>query len=276
MQLSCLPVSFFSDIIEGRMTIFQWAQMCAGMGLDALDLSILFLSDRSLQAAADARQQVESAGMRVAMLTTYPDFTHPDPAQRKRELELEQHAVALAAELGASLVRVTAGQAHPETSRRNGIAWAVEGLARLVETTSHTGVRLVYENHSKPGAWTFTDFSQPPEIFLAIFHQTASANLGINFDLGNATAFAQDPVELLQQVIHRVVSIHASDTAARGRLQHVLLGTGATPYPELFACLRRHGWDGWICIEEASYQGQPGVQAAVDYVRRTWEETSNA
>jgi hypothetical protein len=42
MKLSCLPVSFFSDITEGSMSVFEWAQMGASIGLDAIDISILF------------------------------------------------------------------------------------------------------------------------------------------------------------------------------------------------------------------------------------------
>jgi sugar phosphate isomerase/epimerase len=95
--------------------------------------------------------------------------------------------------------------------------------------------------------------------------------LGINFDTGNAATFADDPVQLLMQVIQRVVCIHASDSSLRGELKHTLLGTGITPFPALFAELKRAGWDGWICLEEASYQGYPGVATATEFIRRTWK-----
>ena len=271
MQLSCLPVSFFDDIIEGRMSLGEWARMGADIGLDSIDLSILFVPDRSPSAVAALRREIEATGMRVTMVTSYPDFTHPDPAQRGRELALEQEVVRVSTGLGAKYVRVTAGQAHPETGIEEGTAWAVKGLTRLVETTRDSGVTLVYENHAKPGAWEYTDFSQPPEIFLEIARQTASVGLGINFDTGNAAAFADDPVTLLDQVVDRVASVHASDTAVRGGLQHVLLGTGVTPFDALFKRLKRAGWDGWICMEEASFQGQEGVEAAARYIRQVWD-----
>ena len=270
MQLSCLPVSFFSDIIEGRMSVPAWAQMGAELGLDGVDLSILFVRDRAPAKVAALRRAIEATGIPVVMVTSYPDFTHPDPAQRARELTMEEDVVAVAAGLGARYVRVTAGQAHPETERETGIQWAVEGLTRLLERTRGSGVTLVYENHAKPGAWQYTDFSQPPEIFLEIVRQTAATGLAINFDTGNAAAFAEDPVALLEQVLDRVETVHASDTAVRGALQHVLLGTGVTPYPALFGRLKRAGWDGWICMEEASYQGREGVAAAARFVRATW------
>lgn len=274
MKLSCLPVSFFDDIIGGRMSVGEWAQMGADIGLDAIDVSILFFPDRSPEALAAIRRDIEAAGMQVTMMSTYPDFTHPAAEGRAREIIREQEAVAVAAALGVKLVRVTAGQAHPETGREEGIAWAVEGLKRLVETTRDTGVQLVYENHGKPGAWQYTDFSQPPDIFLEIARATADIGLGINFDTANATAFSEDPLALLDQVIDRVVSIHAADTPVRGELRPVIIGQGLAPFHDVFRRLHRVRWDGWICIEENAQQGREAVEEAVRFVRQAWAETA--
>jgi sugar phosphate isomerase/epimerase len=270
MKLSCIPVSFFRNILDGSMTVQQWAQMGKEIGLDAIDVSILFVPDRSLRAVSALRNGIEAVGMRVAMVASYPDFTHPDPAQRERELGLAHEVVEVAAALGAEMVRVTAGQAHPETGREDGIRWAAEGLGRLAEGTRKSGVRLVYENHAKPGAWTYTDFSQPPDIFLSIVRATADVGLGLNFDTGNAVSFSSDPLGMLAQCLDRVVSIHASDTAVHGALKPVLLGTGLTPFPAIFRVLLEAGWNNWICIEEASFQGRAGVEKAAEFVRHTW------
>jgi sugar phosphate isomerase/epimerase len=270
MRLSCLPVSFFSEILSGQMTVAGWARLAHQVGLDALDISILFVPGRSLAAAAAIRREVQAEGMRIAMVTTYPDFTHPDAAQREMEVTEAVKTVAIAHELGAEMVRVTAGQAHPEVPVADGMTWAVEGLRALFSAINGSGVTLVYENHAKPMVWEYTDFSQPPEIFLEIARRTADTGIMINFDTGNAAAYAEDPVKLLDAVIDRVYSVHASDTARHGALEHVLLGTGVTPYPEIFSRLRAAGWDGWICMEEASKQGLAGIQAAADFVRRTW------
>ena len=270
MKLSCLPVSFFDEIISGRMSVGDWARMGAEIGLDAIDLSILFITDRSARNVAAVRGQIESAGMNVAMITSYPDFTHPDPRQREKELELAVQVVETARQMGAQMLRVTAGQAHPQVERQEGICWAVEGLSCLAERVQDSGVQLVYENHAKPGAWQYADFSQPPEVFLDIVRQTAGAALGVNFDTGNAATFAADPLALLESVADRIVSLHASDSSTRGILNHCLLGTGITPFDVLFKSLKRHAWDGWICMEEASGLGRSGVERAASFVRATW------
>ena len=276
MKLSCIPVSLFKEIIGGSMSIQEWAQLGKEVGLDAIDVSILFIPDRSRVAVARLRKAIEATGMRVAMVASYPDFTHPDAAQRARELAVAQEVVDAAAGLGAELVRVTAGQAHPETGRQDGIRWATEGLRQLTDRTRKSGVRLVYENHAKPGAWTYTDFSQPPDIFLAIVEATIDVGLGLNFDTANATAFSRDPLGLLEQCIDRVVSVHAADTAVHGELKPVLLGTGVTPLEAIFRRLVQAGWNNWICIEEASFQGRDGVAKAAHVVRQLWDRSQEA
>jgi len=272
MKISCLPISYYQEILSGRMSVIDWAEIGASIGLDAIDLSIIFFADSSDGDLRKIRQKINSAGIFVKMLVTYPDFTNPNPDIRKKELTNTKNAVHKAELLGADLVRVTAGQAHPDTDRQPGIEWAVEGLYRLAEATHELDVTLVYENHAKPAIWEYTDFSQSQDIFLEIYQRTSEFNLGINFDTANATAFSDDPVKLLDMVIDRVVSIHASDTAVRNELKPVLLGSGVTPFLELFRILKNVGWDGWICIEEASFQGKKNVEAAAKFIYETWQD----
>ena len=274
MQLSVLPVSFYGDIIAGRMSVAEWARMGAELGLDAVDLSILFVPDRKLTSAEALRRDVESAGMTVTMVSTYPDFTHPDAAQRERELAMEQEAVRLCAAMGARYVRITAGQAHPETGCEEGIAWAAEGMRKLVETVGDVGPQLLWENHGKPGVWQYTDFCQPADIFLRIAEATEGIGLGINYDTANAVAFTEDPVGLLKAILPRVVTIHAADTPVKGALAPVIIGQGIAPFNEVFTILHQGGWDGWICIEEASNEGLRGVEEGAAFVRRMWAETA--
>jgi sugar phosphate isomerase/epimerase len=276
MRLSCLPVSFFAEIIDGRMPVAEWAKIGCALGLDAVDLSILFVQPRTVDQARLLRRQIEDAGSRVAMITTYPDFTHPEAAQRRRELDLAIETVYIAEALGADLVRVTAGQAHPTTGHAQGVDWAIDGLSRLVDAVRTGPVRPVYENHAKPGAWDYTDFSTPPDIFLEIARGTAPVGLGINFDTGNAAAFSADPLAMLDQVVGRVVSVHVADTAGFGELKSVLIGTGISPIHRIFDRLVAAGWNGWLCMEEASFQGQPGIAAAAAFVRAAWQQACAA
>jgi sugar phosphate isomerase/epimerase len=276
MKLSCLPVSFYPDIIAGRMSLGAWARMGVELGLDAIDVSILFFTDRSPPALARARREVEGEGMKLCMISTYPNYTHPDPAQRAREADLARETVDVAAALGLHYVRAIAGQAHPETGREAGIAWAVEGLRQTVEHARGTGVEVVYENHDQAGVMDYRDFSAPQDVFLDIVQATADIDLGVNYDTGNAVALTPDALYLLDQVIDRVRTLHASDTSAVGEhISPTVIGTGLVPFETIFRRLRQAGWQGWISIEEASGQGRPAVEQAVRHVRQTWERAES-
>ena len=273
MKLSCLPVSYFQDIIGGRMSIKEWAEQGVEVGLEGIDLSILFLKAKDDLYLESLRHEIENAGIRVAMITTYPDFTHPDAGERAREQSKLEENIAVASKLGADLIRVTAGQGHPTVKRNEGIEWAVQGLKRAVEFAKKYPIRLAYENHAKPGAWKYTDFSHPTDIFLEIVERTEDVGLGVNWDTANVIAYGDDPIPVLKKIVNRVVSVHAADTSTRGQLNHVLLGTGLAPFKQMFEILHESNFDDWICMEEASFTGKAGVKAAADFVRRVWKET---
>jgi len=80
------------------------------------------------------------------------------------------------------------------------------------------GVKLVYEDHSKPGGWDYMDFSNPPDIFLAIAKGIKDTSIGINFDTANILVAGEDrTVEVLEQVIDQVETIHVAETSTKGR-----------------------------------------------------------
>ncbi len=272
MKLSCLPVSFFPQIISGEMTPGKWASIAADSGLDAVDLSILFFRNRENADLNRVRQEIEAGGIVVAVVNTYPDLTHPDQAERGLQLARLEDDIGSAAALGADMVRVTAGQAHPDTSREDGIRWAIEGLERSLGTAERHGVRLVYENHSKPGCWDYADFSHPTDVFLQIAEKLSGTGMGVLFDTANPIAYGDDPQPVLEKVIDQVICVHAADTDKLGELSPVLVGKGLVPFHDIFGLLKRSGFDGTISIEEASGAGREGVENAVKFIRRAWSE----
>ena len=270
MKISCIPVSFFTDIVSGKMTIKEWASIGAEVGLDAIDLSTVFLRNHTPVYLEKIRNDIGSEGMSIAMIATYPDFSHPAPIQRDREMEYLRNDIALASNLGAKFLRILAGQAHPQTKIKEGIKWIIENFKKVSPIGDKFNVKLVYENHSKPGSWQYVDFSHPTEIFLTIAEGIKDTNIGINFDTANTIAYGDEPIPVLKQVLNRVVTIHAADTSTKGELNHVLLGEGLVPFKEIFSLLKQNKFDGWICIEEGSNTGKEGIEKAIDFVKKTW------
>lgn len=273
MKLSCLSVSLFPDIISGKMTIKEYAALCKSLGLDGFDLGIIQLKNHTPVYIDQLRRDFDEIGIMPAMITTYPDFTNPDEIQREREFEYLRHDIALASNLGAQFLRITAGQAHPEMPVEKGMELVVENFKKIAPVAEKFGIKLLYEDHSKPGAWDYMDFSNPPGIFLSIAEKISDTGIGINFDTANIIVSGNDnTVEVLERVVGNVETIHVAETATLGKMDPVPLGTGLAPVKEVFATLKKHGWDKWLCIEEWGNMGVQGVIEAVKYTRKMWDE----
>ena len=273
MKLSCLPVSLFKQLDSGEMSIKEWAEYGKSLGLDAVDLMMVNIKSHTPKYLRIMKEGLDEAGIGIAMITTYPDFTHPCETQRKREKIYLENDIAVASQLGAKFLRVTAGQAHPETSREDGIKWAIEGLLSVEKTADEFGVKLVYEDHSKPGGWDYMDFSNPPDIFLEIAKGIKGSSIGINFDTANILVAGEEKtVEILEQVVDQVETIHVNDITTIGKMETCVIGTGIVPNKDVFTCLKKHGWDKWLCIEEWGNKGLDGVNQAVETTRKMWEE----
>lgn len=275
MKLSCLPVSLYDDIFSGKSTVVDWIRIGAGLGLDAVDFSVKFFPHRDEKLLNIVRTILAERGVQTCMLACYSDFTHPDPTQRAQELINLKSDIALAKTLGAKFVRVTAGQNHPGTDRKDGVRWVTEGFRHALDEAEKYGITLAYENHTKGAPWQYWDFSQPSEIFLEILNQLSDTPIGVCFDTANPLVLKEDVLELLEKVIDRIVVLHVFDMHEAGTFKPVRVGTGASPIPQTFTRMHQNNYDGWFSIEEASRQGKRGFEESVAYVRETWQQTSS-
>lgn len=205
------------------------------------------------------------------IVNTYSDLTHPLRETRNAEREQLVKDIRDAASLRARYVRIVSGQAHPQVSAEDGIAWTLEGFSAAALTAREEGVELVYENHSKPGNWVYPDFSFDPSVYVQIARQLPNDTVKLLFDTANPLVFGVDPLPLLEELVDRVACVHAADTGTYGVLDPVVIGTGIVPFPELLSCLRRSQFEGWVSLEEASGTGNAGLRSGVDYLRDAWE-----
>lgn len=272
MKLSVLPVSYFKQILSKEMSLSDWAREGVALGLDAIDISVIFLENRSASYLKDFRKAVEQEGISIAAASTYPDFTNPSRLEREKQLEQFKKDLEDLARVGTRIVRVTAGQAHPGLKEADGIGWALDNILASVDTAGANGIQLVFENHAKPGVWQYPDFDFPTHIFLEMARRFRDTPVKIQFDCANPIAYGDEPVPILEKVVDRVHCIHASDTGRKGELKPVVIGTGLVPYKEIFQVLKKAGYDGWINIEEASGCGKDGVRKAVEFIRESWSK----
>jgi len=88
----------------------------------------------------------------------------------------------------------------------------------------------------------------------------------INFDCSNQVMIEQDPMDVLEEVKDKVVSIHASDRFP-GSYQHSVVGEGAVHYESIFETLKEVGFSGWISIEDGNPYGEEGFKMSFFFIR---------
>jgi sugar phosphate isomerase/epimerase len=267
-RICVFPKCWFDDFTEGRRDYEQWIRIAptlGGEGVEHYDGFFRSLAPADVDPIAKA---MEETGQITSMICFSPDFTHPDPVERRRQVERQKAAIDLTVRLGARHCRTLSGQRHPGVSRAPGIGFAVDGITRALEYAERHDVVLCMENHYKDGTWLYPEFAQPEDIFLEIIGRIDSPHFGVQYDPSNALVAGSDPVQFLDKVKERVVTMHASDrylapgatladlstgdgsTGYASSLIHGETGKGTNDYDAIFRILADVGFDGWISIED--------------------------
>ena len=121
------------------------------------------------------------------------------------------------------------------------------------------------------------------DVFCELVDQIQAENFGVNYDPSNTLLAGEDPLELLERVKDRVVTMHASDryltegtiedlrneedsVGYAARLSHGVIGQGLNDYDAIFSTLQAAGFDGWVSIEDG-VNGMEELRESVSFLR---------
>ncbi len=284
-RLAAFPKAFMDPLcVTGEMTVGQWIDLASTLDIDGLEFYSGMIELKDPKNWPLVKRMCKDKGLAAPMMCCSPDFTHPDPAFRRAQVDLELGWVDMTAALGGRYCRVLSGQRRPEVSRADGIAYAAECIEACLPHAISRGVTLVIENHYKDNYWQFPEFAQKMDVFCELVDRVSSPYFGVNYDPSNTILAGEDPLELLERVKHRVITMHASDRyLAEGtledlrqeedsvgyakRLRHGVIGQGLNDYDAIFSVLSRQGFKGWISIEDG-VDGIEQMRQSASYLRR--------
>jgi sugar phosphate isomerase/epimerase len=280
-RISVFPKCYFDQLCRGDMEYASWIRSAATLGAEGLEHYDGFIRGR----AADVVSLMADTGQTSSMLCFSPDFTHPDAAERARQIERQKAAIDLAVALGTRFCRTLSGQRHQGLTRRDGLARTVEGLYRSIEYAEKRDVVLCLENHYKDGTWQYPEFAQPEDIFLEILDRVDAPQLGVQYDPSNALVGGYDPIRFLEKVLPRVVTMHASDRyltpgatidelrhsdgtiGYSDKLRHGETGQGLIDYDAVFRILASAQFSGWISVEDGM-NGLEELQRSIVFLKQ--------
>lgn len=289
LRISAFPKCYIDQIAGSRtMTVFDWIAMARALDADGLEMYDGFFTSLDEPYIDRVGEAIRAAGFAMPMLCCSPDFTNPDADARKRAVDVEAELIGVARRLGGpgTVCRVLSGQRYPEVSRERGLAWVVECINQVIPVAREHDVVLGLENHYKDGFWTYPEFAQKQDVFLALLDAIPErTHFGVQYDPSNAIVAGDDPITLLRAVADRVVSMHASDRfLAEGAtlealrqtdgtlgyspdLRHGVTGKGLNDYDTIFRILSEHHYRGWVSIEDGM-NGMDEMAESLAFLRR--------
>jgi len=283
-KLAAFPKAFMDELcLSGEMTLRQWIDLAATLDIDGLEFYAGFLEMKDRNYWAEAKKMASDQGLEIPMMCCSPDFTHPDEAFRNEQIEHEKFWMEMTAALGGKFCRVLSGQRRPEVSREEGIQYAVASIEACLPLAKELGLTLIIENHYKDNYWDYPEFAQMADVFCDLVSRIDSPHFGVNYDPSNTILAGEDPLELLERIKHRVVTMHASDRyltegtiedlrmeenslGYASRLSHGVIGKGLNDYDTIFTQLKQVGFDSWISIEDG-VNGMDDLQESVAFLR---------
>ena len=288
-RISVFPKCFFDELCQGKMDYLGWLAEAGTLGAEGAEHYDGFFASREREYIEKVRKVLDAGGLTSSLMCFSPDFTHPDPEERNREVGRQKGAIDLCVELGMKFCRTLSGQARPEVERDKGVRWTVEGIRRSLEYAEKRGIVLCMENHYKDGNWRYPEFAQDEHVFLEIIGQIDSPWFGVQYDPSNALVGGYDPLAFLDQMKERVVSVHASDRylregatlddlsradGSRGYselLLHGETGRGMNDYEAIFARLAQVEFSGWISVEDGM-NGLDELRRSVQFLQTMREK----
>jgi sugar phosphate isomerase/epimerase len=283
-KLAAFPKGFIKQLVAGQLSIYEWIKLADGLRVDGLEFYNNFADVKDPANWPKIRRAVEDTGMVIPMMCASPDFTIPDAALRKKEVEHEIKAIEMSAALGAKYCRVLSGQRRKDITREEGMGYVVDSINACIPAAKDLGITLIIENHYKDDFWTEPEFAQMMDVFVDLVSRIDSPYFGVNFDPSNAIAAGEEPLELLEKVKHRVLTMHASDRyLANGTIEdlrkaeggtagyvsffkHGVIGKGLNDYDAIFKTLKDVGFDSWISIEDG-IDGMEQMHESADFLR---------
>ena len=284
-RISVFPKCYFDELVRGERSYVAWIHDAATLGGEGVEHYDEFFPSYDERDVAPVMDAMRETGQVSSMLCFSPDFTHPDPDERARQVERQKRAIDLSVRIGARYCRTLSGQKYPGLSIAEGVARAAECIKRSLEYAAKRDVVLCLENHYKVGDWLYPEFAQQEEPFLALLDALPdSPHFGVQYDPSNAVVGGFDPIAFLEKDQAsrrddaRVGPVSGAGDDARGdhaagrhrRLSRQVEarrdGEGRNDYDAIFRILREVNFAGWISVEDGM-NGLDELRRSVEFLK---------
>ncbi len=227
--------------------------------------------------AEEIRGYAEKYNLEIPMfcaeLLSYPyNIASTDAKERKETTEYLKQSLDAAARIGAPGMLITVGHAGYGTNRKDNFRNIVGVMKELAEHAQKREVDIVVEPLTVQESNTIVFLDDVLELFDAVGSDRVKSMLDTVMPMTNWETYTEYFEKL--GVGRKLAYIHLEDSSGVDQY-HKPIGTGILDFDEIFALIRKYGYDGWISLELiSSYIREPEMASGMEIrkVRRFMNE----
>ena len=254
MRLGCAAYSYRDALTSGALSLEQFVNLCADLGLDGVELTSYYFPSLEREYLHQLKRHCFRRGMHILGTAVGSDFTQPDEAKRRAHVQMTKDWIDRSVVLGAPCIRVFAGPLPGGVAEDQAFSWALACLQECVEYGGQSGVAVALENHG--------GVTGAASQVLRFLDALDSPWFGLNLDFGN---FQGDPYDDFALLAPKAITTHAKVTSeVEGSRREV-------DYTRVKAILDGASYKGYLSIEyEEPDDPQTGVPRFADALKQVF------
>ena len=249
LKIALNAYTFNAPLRDGSMTIDDMLDFCAANGFYACDITAYYFpgypevcNDEFLY---HTKHKAFNLGLEISGIGVRNDFAQSDPAKRKEHVTLVKNWIEAAEKLGAPVVRVFAGAALEDESKRPEVLeWMIKDMQECAAYGKAHGVMVAVQNHH--------DFLLTPQHTKELIEGVNSEWFGLILDTGGYRS--GDPYQQIAASI---------DYAVNWQIKEKIFVNGEevdTDMKKLAQVIKHSNYRGYLPIETLG-AGDPKVKA---------------
>ena len=260
--VGCCAYSFRKYLEHGPMTMEDFILKGVELGLHGVDVTVYYLKSTDPAYLTGLRHVAFKNGMPFSGAGCGSSMVQADKGKRAQVLADIKKWVDVTDWLGASHLRIFAGELPPGATVDQGMEWSVEVMKPACDYAGKKGITLGVEDHG--------GITQKAETTLEVLRRVDSPYAGVNLDISNFLAASDD--EQYAQI--EACIPYATHTHIRDRFGDSRRPIDLDRVWQLFA---KAGYKGYMSAEyEGEEDAMTGVPKLIDRIKTLCKKYSTA
>ena len=258
----CCAYSFRKYLEHGPMTMEDFILKGVELGLHGVDVTVYYLKSTDPAYLTGLRHLAFKNGVPFSGAGCGSSMVQADKAKRAQVLADIKKWVDVTDWLGASHLRIFAGELPPGATVDQGMEWSVEVMKPACEYAGKKGITLGVEDHG--------GITQKAETTLEVLRRVDSPYAGVNLDISNFLAASDD--EQYRQI--EACAPYATHTHISDRF-----GDSRRPIDldRVWQLFQKGGYKGYMSAEyEGEEDAMTGVPKLIDRIKTLCKKYSTA